>query len=91
MVNTVARAGHFDDLIPAQRQGLGSGHVPGVRGDVVHHFAAAGLADLIHSALERSAGGCAGDLVVLSGELVDLELACDGHVLPGDLNGRNDT
>ena len=70
------------DLVAAQGQGLGGRHAPGVRGDIVHHLAAADLADLIHRALQRSAGGRAGDLVVLSGVLVDLELACDGCVLP---------
>jgi hypothetical protein len=81
----IGRGGDFNDFIAAQRQGLGRRHAPGVRGDIVHHFAAAGLADLIDCALQGGARRGAGDLVVLGGVLADLELPGDGGVLPLDL------
>lgn len=60
---------------------------PGVRRDVIHHLAAAGIDDLINSALERGACGGAGDLVILSGVLINLDLARDSGIFPLDLHG----
>ena len=83
----IGGSGHLTDLIAGQRQGLAGRHTTGIGGDIVHDLAAAGIDDLIDSALERSAGGGACDLVVLAGILVNLDLACDGLVLPFDLHG----
>ena len=82
----IGRSSHLNDFVAAQRQRLGSGDTAGVGGDIIGHFSAAGLTDLVHSALEGCAGGSAGDLVVLGGILVDLELAGDGGVFPLDFH-----
>ena len=74
-------------LIAGQRQRLAGRNAPGVRRDVVHHLAAAGIDDLINSALERGACGGAGDLVILSGVLINLDLALDSGIFPLDLHG----
>ena len=47
----VGRRSYLDDFIPAQGQGFGGGDAPGVRGDIIDHFSAAGLADFVHSPL----------------------------------------
>ena len=77
----------LSDLIAGQRQRLAGCNAPAVRRDVVHHLAAAGIDDLINSALERGACGGAGDLVILSGVLINLDLARDSGIFPLDLHG----
>ena len=77
----------LSDLIAGQRQRLAGRNAPGVRRDVIHHLAAAGIDDLINSALERGACGGAGDLVILSGVLINLDLARDSGIFPLDLHG----
>lgn len=77
----------LSELIAGQRQRLAGRNAPGVRRDVVHHLAAAGIDDLINSALERGACGGAGDLVILSGVLINLDLARDSGIFPLDLHG----
>ena len=75
------------DLIAGQRQRLAGCDAPGIRRNVVHYLAAAGIDDLINSALERSTCGGAGDLVILSGVLINLDLARDSGIFPLDLHG----
>ena len=77
----------LSELIAGQRQRLAGRNAPGVRRDVVHHLAAAGIDDLVNSALERGACGGAGDLVILSGVLINLDLARDSGIFPLDLHG----
>ena len=81
----IGRGGHFNDFIPPQGQGFGRRHASGVGGDVIHHLAGPGLADLIHRPLQGGACRGTGDLVVLGSILADLELPGDGGVLPLDL------
>ena len=75
------------DLIAGQRQRLAGRNAPGIRCNVVHYLAAAGIDDLINSALERSTCSGAGDLVILSGVLINLDLARDSGIFPLDLHG----
>lgn len=77
----------LSELIAGQRQRFAGRDAPGVRRDVVHHLAAAGIDDLINSALERGACGGASDLVILSGVLINLDLARDSGIFPLDLHG----
>ena len=83
----IGRRCDLTDLIAGQRQRLAGRNAPGVRRDVVHHLAAAGIDDLINSALERGACGGAGDLVILRRVLVNLDLARDSGIFPFDLHG----
>ena len=75
------------DLIAGQRQRLAGRNAPGIRCNVVHYLAAADIDDLINSALERSTCSGAGDLVILSGVLINLDLARDSGIFPLNLHG----
>ena len=81
----VGRGCDFNHLIASQREGLAGRNAPCVRGDVVHHFTATCVDNLINSALQRRPGRRASDLIVFGGILVNLDLAGDGLVDPLDL------
>ena len=83
----IGRRCDLTDLIAGQRQRLAGRNAPGVRRDVVHHLAAAGIDNLINSTLEGCSGRGAGDLVVLRRILINLDLARDSGIFPFDLHG----
>ena len=72
----------FPDFITRQRQGLGGSNTPGVRGDVVHHPAAALMDDFIDSSLEGCSCRITCDRIGFRGVLVNLDLAGNGLVDP---------
>ena len=74
----------FHHLVAAQGQGLGHGHTILVGADGIDKVAGAVVVDFKHGAGDGGASGPAVHAVVVGAGLGDLDLSCDGGVLPGD-------
>ena len=70
------------DGVAGEGQGLGNRQPPAVRSDGVYHVPSL-VRDLKHGPLQQRPGRQSGGGVVVGGLLHDLDLPCDGGVLPG--------
>ena len=85
LIDTVIRRGlDLPDGVSGEGQGLGSRQSPAVRADGIYHVPSL-VRDLKHGPLQQRPGGQAGGGVVVGGLLDDLDLACDGGILPFNL------
>lgn len=81
----IGRGRDFYELIACQWQRLGGCDASGVRCDVVHDLTGSGIADLIHSALERCSCWSPCDGIVLRRIFVDLNLPGNRGIFPLNL------